>query len=55
MLTRDALTPVRGLIVPFVTITLVYLLLGTIVVALLRSQVFRSMRPPEAGGPPESR
>jgi cytochrome bd ubiquinol oxidase subunit I len=54
MLTRDALTPVRGLIVPFVTITLLYLFLGLIVIALLQSQVFRSLRAPEAGGPPEA-
>lgn len=39
MRTRDALTPMPGLAVPLAAVTLVYLLLGAIVVALLRRHV----------------
>jgi cytochrome bd ubiquinol oxidase subunit I len=38
MRTRDAVTPMPGLIVPFITFTIVYLLLSVILVFLLRRQ-----------------
>ena len=38
MRTRDAVTPMPGLIVPFTTFTTVYLLLAVIVIFLLRRQ-----------------
>ena len=38
MRTRDAVTPMPGLVVPFTTFTLVYLLLAVIVIFLLRRQ-----------------
>jgi len=44
MLTRDAVTPMPGLVVPMSVITLVYLLLGLVVVMLLRHMV-RSTSP----------
>jgi cytochrome d ubiquinol oxidase subunit I len=37
--TADAVTPMPGLVVPFTLFTLLYLLLGAIVVALITSQV----------------
>ena len=40
--TRDAVTPMPGLIVPFVTFTLLYCFLGVIVVWLLYRQIIRS-------------
>jgi cytochrome d ubiquinol oxidase subunit I len=46
MRTRDAVTPMPGLAVPLVTITLVYVALGAIVVALLRRHVISTV--PEA-------
>jgi len=49
MRTRDAVTPMPGLIVPLVTIALIYLFLGTMVVALLLRRVYRSQE--TAGGP----
>ncbi len=39
MFTRDAVTPMPGLVVPMTAITLVYILLGIVVVVLLRQQV----------------
>ncbi len=36
--TNDTVTPMPGLIVPFITVTLVYLGLGAVVLAILRSQ-----------------
>jgi len=42
MRTTEAVTPMRGLVVPFVTFTLLYLVLGVIVVALLRAHVFEA-------------
>jgi cytochrome d ubiquinol oxidase subunit I len=42
MRTADAVTPMPALIVPFVTFTLLYLMLGVIVVALLYRQIVRS-------------
>ena len=42
--TRDAVTPMPGLVVPFITFTLLYVLLGVIVVWLLWSHVVRSPR-----------
>jgi cytochrome bd ubiquinol oxidase subunit I len=44
MRTRDAVTPMPGLVVPFTTFTLVYLLLAVIVIFLLRRQ-FMETRP----------
>jgi cytochrome bd-type quinol oxidase subunit 1 len=38
MRTRDAVTPMPGLVVPFTTFTIVYLLLAVIVIFLLRRQ-----------------
>ncbi|HYU36064.1 MAG TPA: cytochrome ubiquinol oxidase subunit I [Thermoanaerobaculia bacterium] len=43
MRTRDALTPMPGLTVPLVTITLVYLALGLIVIVLLRRHVISTV------------
>jgi cytochrome d ubiquinol oxidase subunit I len=40
MRTRDAVTPMPGLIVPLVAIALLYLFLGWVVIALLRDRVF---------------
>jgi cytochrome d ubiquinol oxidase subunit I len=42
MRTAEAVTPMPGLVVPFLTFTLVYLFLGFVVVVLLRRQVFDS-------------
>lgn len=44
MRTSDAVTSMPGLIVPFVTFSLLYLVLGVVVIALLRRQVFASPR-----------
>jgi cytochrome d ubiquinol oxidase subunit I len=38
MRTEDAVTPMKGLVVPFVTFTLVYLLLSVVLVFVLRRQ-----------------
>ena len=46
MKTADAVAPVPGLVVPFVTFTALYGVLGVIVVVLLRAHVFRV--PPSA-------
>jgi cytochrome d ubiquinol oxidase subunit I len=54
MLTRDALTPVPGLIVPLLVVSGVYLLLGLIVIALLRRQVFQSLPAAEPRAPGEA-
>jgi cytochrome d ubiquinol oxidase subunit I len=43
MRTRDALTPMPGLVVPLVAITLVYLALGVIVVFLLKRHVLSTL------------
>jgi cytochrome d ubiquinol oxidase subunit I len=52
MRTRDALTPMPGLVVPLVTITAVYVVLGVIVVFLLKRHVISTVpgeeTPPEA-------
>jgi cytochrome bd ubiquinol oxidase subunit I len=45
--TADAVTPMPGLIVPFITFTALYCVLGVIVVYLLYQQVIRSPRIPE--------
>ncbi len=50
MKTRDAVTPMPGLVVPFVTFTLLYCFLGTIVVWLLYRQIVRSPTIPEWRG-----
>jgi cytochrome d ubiquinol oxidase subunit I len=55
MRTADAVTPMPNLVVPFATFTLLYLMLGAIVVVLLKRQVFastRPMRPPTQAGKP---
>jgi len=50
MKTADALTPMPGLVVPFVSFTLIYILLGIIVVLLLLSQFRASPDYYENGG-----
>jgi len=45
--TRDAVTPMPGLVVPFVTFTLLYCFLGAIVVWLLYRHIIRSPAAPE--------
>jgi cytochrome d ubiquinol oxidase subunit I len=45
--TADAVTPMPGLIVPFLTFTALYCFLGIIVVLLLYQQVLRSPREDE--------
>jgi cytochrome d ubiquinol oxidase subunit I len=40
--TADAVTPMPGLVIPFLAFTLLYLLLGVIVVYLLRQQIVRA-------------
>jgi cytochrome d ubiquinol oxidase subunit I len=42
--TKDAVTPMPGLVVPFLLFTLLYLFLAAVVLVLLRRQVFRSPR-----------
>ena len=42
--TRDAVTPMPGLIVPFLTITLLYCVLAVIVASVLYRQIVRSPR-----------
>jgi cytochrome d ubiquinol oxidase subunit I len=48
MRTRDAVTPMPGLIVPFVLFTLLYCFLGAIVAWLLYRQIIRSPNVPES-------
>ena len=48
MRTRDAVTPMPGLVVPFVLFTLLYCFLGAIVVLLLYRQIVRSPNVPES-------
>ena len=48
--TRDAVTPMPGLIVPFLTFTLLYCCLGVIVCRLLYRQILRSPGIPEWRG-----
>ncbi len=43
MRTKDAVTPMPGLVIPLTAITLVYLLLGVVVVLLLKTQVISTM------------
>jgi cytochrome d ubiquinol oxidase subunit I len=45
--TADAVTPMPGLVVPFLGFTLLYCFLGVIVVWLLYRQIIRSPRPTE--------
>ena len=47
--TADAVTPMPGLIVPFLTFTALYVFLGVIVAVLLYQQVLRSPREDELG------
>ncbi len=49
MKTADAVTPMPGLIVPLTAFTLLYLVLGAVVIAMLRAHVFQA--PPEGAGP----
>ena len=42
--TKDAVTPMPGLVVPFLTFTLLYVFLAVVVLVLLRRQVFMSPR-----------
>jgi cytochrome bd ubiquinol oxidase subunit I len=46
--TRDAVTPMPGLVVPFVSFTLLYCFLGVIVAWLLYRQIVRSPNVPES-------
>jgi cytochrome d ubiquinol oxidase subunit I len=48
MRTSEAVTPMKGLAAPFVTFTVVYLVLGAVVAALF---VRRVRAAPEGGGP----
>jgi len=48
--TADSVTPMPGLIVPFLTFTLLYCFLGAIVVWLLYRQILRSPEIPEWRG-----
>src|SRR5206468_2673149 len=48
--TQDAVTPMPGLVVPFVTFTLLYCFLGVIVVWLLYRHIIRSPAVPEWRG-----
>src|SRR6266704_294477 len=48
--TRDAVTPMPGLIVPFLTFTLLYCCLGVIVCWLLYRQILRGPAIPEWRG-----
>ena len=47
--TSDAVTPMPGLVIPFLTITLLYCCLGVVVIWLLRRQIVKTA--PEAQGP----
>jgi cytochrome d ubiquinol oxidase subunit I len=40
--TADAVSPMPGLVVPFLTFTLLYVLLGLIVVYMVRQQIVRT-------------
>jgi cytochrome d ubiquinol oxidase subunit I len=51
MKTAEAVTPMPFLVVPFTVFTLLYLVLGVIVVVLLKRQVFASRRPLRPPGP----
>jgi cytochrome d ubiquinol oxidase subunit I len=48
--TRDAVTPVRDLVVPLIAFTLLYLLLAAVTWRLLRKHVFATLPAPAAGG-----
>jgi cytochrome d ubiquinol oxidase subunit I len=45
MRTHEAVTPMHGLVVPFVTFTLVYIFLAVVVVFLLRRQFLETANP----------
>ena len=47
MRTADAVTPMRGLVVPFVTFTLLYIILSVVLVFLLRRQFLETADPGE--------
>jgi cytochrome d ubiquinol oxidase subunit I len=44
--TADAVTPMPGLIVPFLAITSLYVFLGFVVAYLLYWEIFRTVREP---------
>ncbi len=48
--TADAVTPMPGLVVPLVVFTLLYVVLGLIVIAMLRAHVFAADGPPSSKG-----
>jgi len=50
--TADAVKPVTGLVVPFVTFTLLYFVLAALVIWILWRQVAASPRAPEPAAPP---
>jgi len=50
--TADAVTPVTGLVVPFVTFTLLYFVLAALVIWILWRQVAASPRAPAPAAPP---
>ena len=59
MRTKDAVTPMPGLVVPFLMFSLLYFVLGIVVIALLKRQVFASPKQAEvlaleAGGGSEA-
>jgi cytochrome d ubiquinol oxidase subunit I len=49
MRTADSVTPMPGLVVPFALFTVIYLGLSLTVIAILRSQIRGTLRPPEVG------
>jgi cytochrome d ubiquinol oxidase subunit I len=51
MRTRDAVTPMPNLAVPFYSITLLYLLLSAVVIALMRRQFLETSRPKTVPAP----
>jgi cytochrome d ubiquinol oxidase subunit I len=51
MRTADAVTPMPALAIPFTVFTLLYMVLGAVVVMLLKRQVFASARPLRPPGP----
>jgi cytochrome d ubiquinol oxidase subunit I len=52
--TKDAVTPMPGLVVPFLAFTLLYVFLAAVVIVLLRRQVFASPRAAELPREPAS-
>lgn len=52
MRTADSVTPMPGLVVPFLTFTVLYFVLAVVVIVLLRRHVFASPRIPEVAADP---